>query len=44
MYQDVYNIDELNEPINTEEFEKGEYTFYFQDKDGKVYIEYVVIE
>ena len=44
MYQDVYNIDELNEPINTEEFEKGEYTFYFQDKDGKVYFEYVVIE
>lgn len=44
MYQDVYNIDELNKPMNTEEFEKGEYTFYFQDKNGKVYFKYITIE
>lgn len=44
MYQCVCNVINVNAPTDTSQFEKGEYTFYFQDKDGTVYWKYVTIE
>lgn len=44
MHESVYNVFEMNTPVHTKAFEKGEYTLLFVDKDGKQYIEYVTLQ
>ncbi len=44
MFNHVFNVVEENTPVDTSAFNKGEYTFYFQDENGKEYWKYITIE
>ena len=43
MYNCVYNVVDFNTEMDTSDFEDGEYTFYFEDKAGKSYWNYITI-
>lgn len=44
MFSLVFNVVKPNTAMDTSSFEKGEYTFYFQDAEGNVYWKYITIE